>query len=88
MESESAPSSIREVPDVVHFTAADGIAWRAAEHEAVHVPGAYGARCLIFVADGVARRVWDFPDDWRLLSPRALEALMAGTGRRAETVDA
>ena len=41
-------------------------------------PGSYdrrGGNTLVFETDGVMRRVRNFPDDWRKLSPAALLAL-------------
>ena len=61
--------------DALRFTGAGGIVWRVVECPAAGVPGARGPRCLVFLADGIARRVWTYPPDWRLLSPVELEAL-------------
>lgn len=63
-------------PEAVHFVGADGVAWRVVEIASRHVPGARGPRCLLFLSDGLARRVWDFPPGWRTLPRPALEALM------------
>lgn len=64
-------------PDAVCFVGTDGVAWRVVECPAAHVPGSRGARCLVFLSEGLVRRVWHFPLDWRTLSRAALEALMA-----------
>jgi len=39
------------------------------------VPGAHGARCLVFSREDCIRRVWDYPADWRSLDGAALSAL-------------
>ncbi|AHG93348.1 hypothetical protein J421_5813 (plasmid) [Gemmatirosa kalamazoonensis] len=64
-------------PDAVHLVDAHGIAWRVVECDAALVPGSRGARCLIFLSEGLVRRAWNFPLHWRALAPVDLEALMA-----------
>ena len=66
-----------EAPDAVRFVGAEGLAWRVVECAAGQVPGSRGPRCLVFLSEGLVRRVWDFPPDWRTLGPVALDALMA-----------
>jgi hypothetical protein len=61
--------------DAVRFTDAEGIAWRVVERSAVHVPGSHGPWCLIFLSEGLVRRVWSYPPGWRTLAPTALESL-------------
>lgn len=63
--------------DAVAFTDADGRAWRVLEVACAHVPGARGPRCLVFFAEGIARRIWTYPADWRQLSSGALDRLGA-----------
>ena len=46
----------------------DSERWTVGEHDCRNVPGARGARCLVFMSESVFRRVWDFPADWRTLS--------------------
>jgi hypothetical protein len=59
----------------VEFMDADGESWRVTERDCRDVPGARGARCLIFMSESVFRRVWVYPADWRTLSAAALEEL-------------
>jgi hypothetical protein len=66
-----------DAPDAVHFVDGGGIAWRVVDCAGARVPGSRGPRCLIFLSEGLVRRVWSFPPDWRALSPAGLEALMA-----------
>jgi hypothetical protein len=54
----------------------DGDSWRVREVDASEQPGARGLRCLIFDSDGVMRRVWVFPGEWRTLSDPDLASLM------------
>jgi hypothetical protein len=63
-------------PDAIRFTGADGVAWRIVERAAGHVPGSRGGTCLIYLSEGLVRRVWRFPPQWRTLPPAALDALM------------
>jgi hypothetical protein len=49
--------------------------WTVVEVDARAVPGARGARCLLFTREGCIRRVWDYPADWRTLDDAALAAL-------------
>jgi len=53
----------------------DGTRWIVREADTTHVPGARGDHCLIFESDGVIRRAWTYPDDWRSFSDDALAAL-------------
>ena len=62
--------------DAVHFVDGDGLAWRVVECATAHVPGARGPRCLLFLSEGIARRVWAYPATWRALAPDALETMM------------
>ena len=66
-----------DAPDAVRFVDGEGLGWRVVECAAAHVPGSRGPRCLIFLSEGLVRRVWSFPPEWRTLAPVALEALMA-----------
>ena len=49
--------------------------WSVVEVDARGVPGARGARCLVFTRQDCVRRVWDYPADWRTLDDAALAAL-------------
>lgn len=49
--------------------------WTVVEVDARAVPGAHGARCLVFSREDCIRRVWDYPADWRSLDSAALSAL-------------
>lgn len=59
----------------IHFIDAEGMRWQVTERDCRTVPGAPGPRCLVFMTDGVLRRVWDYPDEWRALSGDGLSAL-------------
>ena len=62
-------------PDAVRFTDSAGIKWRVVDYIASNAPNERASHSLIFLSESVVRRVWTFPDDWRGLSPAALEAL-------------
>lgn len=49
--------------------------WSVVEVDARAVPGAHGARCLIFSRPECIRRVWDYPADWRTMDAAGLAAL-------------
>ena len=49
--------------------------WSVVEVDAQAVPGAHGARCLVFTRRDCIRRVWDYPADWRQLDVVGLAAL-------------
>jgi hypothetical protein len=65
-----------EQPRRTVIDAATGHAWQVWEADAAHVPGAPGARCLIFDGREVIRRVWSVPDDWRAMTDEGLLRLM------------
>lgn len=46
----------------------EGLRWLVREVDTTHVPGARAPSCLIFESEGVVRRAWRYPDDWRRLS--------------------
>jgi hypothetical protein len=46
------------------------VRWSVSEIVAFALPGAPRATCLVFAADGVARRIWHYPANWADLSPR------------------
>ncbi|MGH7621639.1 MAG: hypothetical protein ACREMU_04815, partial [Gemmatimonadaceae bacterium] len=54
----------------------EGTRWTVRETDTSHVPGAHGARCLIFESDGILRRAWLYPTNWALLSDQQLIAVM------------
>lgn len=62
----------------VTFVDGEHVLWRVTEHDGHQVPGSRGERCLIFVSDWAIRRVWDYPLDWRDLSPGALAVVSWG----------
>ena len=57
---------------------ATGRTWQIWEADTARIPGARGARCLIFDAQDVIRRVWLVPDDWRAMTDEGLLRLMRG----------
>ena len=67
---------VPQSPRVV--TELQGVTWRIREMDSQRVPGAHGARCLIFDSDRACRRVWSYPANWRELSDVALLALLRG----------
>ena len=74
----STPESKRRVVvlgSVVSYVDDDHILWYVEEHDGRAVPGSRGERCLLFASEGVVRRVWDYPADWRDLLPAALSAV-------------
>lgn len=52
-----------------------GVEWTVTECDGTKVPGARGARCLVFASPEAIRRVWDVPPDWSTLPDAALFAL-------------
>ena len=50
----------------------DGEQWRVSERDASKVPGTHGPTCLIFESQGVVRRAWTFPRNWRDMEDGAL----------------
>ena len=54
------------------------VRWHVNEVDARRVPGARGARCLLFACDQVIRRVWRYPADWRSLDGPGLALLSWG----------
>jgi hypothetical protein len=57
---------------------ATGRTWQIWEADTARIPGARSARCLIFDAQDVIRRVWLVPDDWRAMTDEGLLRLMCG----------
>lgn len=51
------------------------VQWSVVEVDATAVPGARGARCLLFSRQDCIRRVWNYPDHWRTLDAEELTAL-------------
>lgn len=43
----------------------EGLTWYVREVDTRHVPGARAQQCLILEAEGLIRRVWVYPRDWR-----------------------
>jgi hypothetical protein len=63
------------VGTVLYFVDADGTPWNITERDCRDLPGARGARCLVFMSDSVFRRVWDYPVAWRALDDAGLTEL-------------
>jgi hypothetical protein len=62
--------------------ATDGVVhgkWTVRELDARALPGARGARCLVFENEVLVRRVWDYPAAW-LTWPAAALLQLAGLG--------
>jgi hypothetical protein len=59
----------------VQVVGAARVEWSVVEVDAGEVPGAQGARCLIFTRVDCIRRVWRYPLDWRTLDAEQLAAL-------------
>ena len=73
-----APTPAPPDPTPVHFAhATDGqwVEWVVVELDATEVPGARGARCLLFTREDCIRRVWSYPANWRALDAEGLAAL-------------
>ena len=60
------------------FVDADYVHWRVTERDAGEEPGHHARWCLIFACPDAARRVWEYPVNWRTLSPTELVALSWG----------
>ncbi len=67
---------IWDAGDAVHFVDSEGRPWRVSERDTSGTPGSRADACLIFLSEGVARRSWHVPANWRALAPAALERLM------------
>jgi hypothetical protein len=77
--SYTAPATRRR--ESLHRVFVDGnnVAWMVRECVAPADLCSRGARCLIFEAEGRARRVWTYPPNWRELDEAALTRLSLGT---------
>ena len=78
--AQLAASRVPSPPDprpVTFSRLVDGMLqqWTVVEIDGATVPGAHGARCLIFARPECIRRVWDYPSDWRALDADALMRL-------------
>ena len=62
----------------VEFVDERGVQWRVWERDARGDPGAPHDACLIFACMEAVRRVWDYPANWRTLSPAELARLSWG----------
>jgi hypothetical protein len=71
------PDRPPDATPVTFMQSVDGawLRWSVVEVDARAVPGAHGARCLVFTRAECIRRVWDYPADWRTLDDAALAAL-------------
>lgn len=63
--------------DDVHFTAGDGTRWRVGER--IDVEGSERRASLVFECSDSARRVREYPENWRDLSHQELESLSWAT---------
>src|SRR5215207_728655 len=54
----------------------NGVRWTVREASAARTPGAQADRCLIFDSEGIVRRLWTFPSDWRELADAEIFALL------------
>ena len=61
------------------FIDAEHVAWIVRECVAPHDACPRGTRCLIFEAEGRARRVWTYPSNWREMDEAELARLSLGT---------
>jgi hypothetical protein len=68
------PPDPTPVPFVQRLDDAE-VRWSVVEVDATAVPGAPGARCLLFTRQDCIRRVWSYPADWRTLDDAGLVAL-------------
>lgn len=55
--------------------------WTVRELDAHGMPGARGARCLVFETAGCVRRVWNYPAAWATLPASALVRLASRSWR-------
>ena len=81
LTSPGPPAARPPAPEPVKFVERLGderVHWSVVEVDARGVPGARGARCLVFANSRSIRRVWDYPEDWRTLDDAALSALSWG----------
>jgi len=51
------------------------VRWYVSEVDGRAVPGTRGSHCLLFACDGIIRRVWEYPPNWRTLDAAALTLL-------------
>lgn len=56
---------------------AAGTLWQIGEVDALNVPGAQAARCLVFDSQAVCRRYWYYPLDWHSMTDHSLLDLMS-----------
>lgn len=57
------------------FFDGSGRFWRVVLRRAPNADWARGPRYLLFESNGIARRVWGVPENWRALSASELETL-------------
>lgn len=70
-----AGAAARDYVEYLEVVGDSYVTWRVAEVNARNVPGARRDRCLLFFGDGVIRRVWEYPSDWKTLDAKALARL-------------
>lgn len=51
------------------------VTWRVVEVAGHEVPGTHGEHCLLFIGEGVIRRVWEYPPEWKTLGAKELARL-------------
>ena len=68
-------SDMDHLSDAVEFHDADGVRWSVREASPSHVAAHAGKTSLIFESAVAVRRVWNYPEDWRGLTPEQLSAL-------------
>ena len=76
VQSKHFVAAMWDAADTVHFVDSEGTPWRVTEHNTAETPGALADACLIFLSEGIARRSWRVPPNWRDLPAPALERLM------------
>ena len=64
-----------ERPGSVDFVDLNFVHWRVTERDATADPGSHARWCLVFSCAEAARRVWDYPANWRTLSNSELALL-------------
>ena len=71
-------AALRRGEGRVVFDPATATVWYVRETDAASVPGARGARCLIWHARGRAVRLWTYPTNWESLADAELLVLVRG----------
>ncbi len=74
----AASDTLMTAADEIRFTAPDGTQWSVHEIRS-NSSSDHARRSLIFVSDEGFRRVYQYPETWRELSPEELYKLSWGT---------